>query len=167
MKAFNKALEERIIEANKDKTKWKKVLPDLADADIFVVANVADKPDGSGKQLNILMMSDGNGHEVIPFFTNPNRMSVLVTKDRKTFNVMRMNTIKFFQSIKGKTAVLNPRSTASKLFTPFEMNVLVMENLEKLQPVPRAVTVTEQDTKTPLADVVGSSADKSAVEEEK
>ena len=45
---------------------------------------------------------------------------------------MKLNTVKLFQSVKGKSAVLNPNSPAAKMFTPFEMNVLVMENLDKL-----------------------------------
>lgn len=143
---LNKALEEKIIEANADKSKWKKVLEELMLADVFVVAQTSDKPDPNGnKLLNILMMTDGEGHQVIPFFTSPNRMSVLVNGERKTFNVMKINTVKLFQAIKGKTAVLNPRSPAQKLFTPFEMNILVMENIDKLPPMPAPVIHDTQE----------------------
>lgn len=145
LKQFNAALEERIMEAGKDKTLWKKVLPDLMLTDVFVVADVSDRVDANGnKQLNILMMTDNEGHQVIPFFTSPNRMSVLVTPERKTFNVMKINTVKLFSAIKGKTAVLNPRSPGAKLFTPFEMNILVMENKDKLPPMPEPVRLDEQ-----------------------
>lgn len=133
---LNKALEERILEANQDatKTKWNKLLPDLMAADIFVVAQMSDKTDANGaKLLNILMMSDDKGHHVVPFFTSPAKMSILVTPERKTLNVMKINAVKLFQSIKGKTAVLNPRTPYAKLFTPFEMNILVMENLDKVK----------------------------------
>ncbi len=133
LKVINKALEERITEANKDKTKWKKVLPDLMVADIFVIAQLSDRTDANGNRLmNMLMMTDGNGHQIIPFFTSPARMAVLASPEHKTFNVMKLNTLRFFQSIKGKTAVLNPRSTASRIFSPFDINVLVMENIDKL-----------------------------------
>ncbi len=133
LKVINKALEERIIEANKDKTKWKRVLPDLMAADIFVVAQVSDRTDANGNRLmNMLMMTDNKGHEIVPFFTSPARMAVLATPTHKTFNVMKLNTVRFFQSIRGKTSVLNPKSTASRIFTPFDMNVLVMENLDKI-----------------------------------
>ena len=135
MKVINKALEERILEANQDKTKskWKNILPDLMGADVFVVAQMAENTDENGaKQLNILMMTNKQGQQVIPFFTSPNKMSVLANPQRKTFNCMKINTIRLFQAIKGKTAVLNPGSPYAKLFTPFEMNLLVMENLDKL-----------------------------------
>ena len=133
MNELNKVLEERIIEANKDKSKWKKVLPDLMAAEIFVVAQMSDQTNDKGERLmNILTLTDKTGHQTVPFFTSPNRLSVLANENRKTFNVMKLNTVKLFQSIKGKSAVLNPNSTAVKLFSPFEMNVLVMENLDKL-----------------------------------
>lgn len=135
LNVINQALEERILDANKDETKskWNKLLPDLMAADVFVVAQLADKTDANGtKLLNILMMTDDKGHSIIPFFTSPKRMNVLVTQERKTFNVMKMNAVKLFQSIKGKTAVLNPSSPYAKLFTPFEMNILVMENYDKV-----------------------------------
>ena len=134
MKTFNAALEQRILEANQDKTKtkWTKLLPDLMAADVFVVAQVSDRTDAEGgKLLNILMMADKEGHQIIPFFTSPNRMSVLVTPERKTFNVMKLNTVKLFQSIKGKPCVLNPRSPLARVFTPFETNILAMENMDK------------------------------------
>ena len=89
MKVFNKALEERITEANEDKTKtkWKSVLPDLMAADVFAVAALGDQTDANGNRLlNVMMMTNKNGQQVIPFFTSPNRMSVLATPDRKTFN---------------------------------------------------------------------------------
>lgn len=133
MNELNKALEERIIEANKDKTKWKKVLPDLMAADVFVVAQMTEQTNERGERmLNILTLTDKTGHQTVPFFTSPGRLSVLANENRKTFNVMKLNTVRLFQSVKGKSAVLNPNSTAVKLFTPFEMNVLVMENLDKL-----------------------------------
>ncbi len=133
LQVINKALEERIVEANKDKTKWKNVLPDLMAADVFVVARLVDAGDAAPgkKRLDIMMIMDKNGHSVVPFFTSPAKMSVLVTPEKKTFDCMKLNTVKLFQAIKGKTAVLNPNSTAAKLFTPFDMNVLVMEHLNK------------------------------------
>ncbi len=133
LQVINKALEERIVEANKDKTKWKNVLPDLMAADVFVVARLADAGEAAPgkKRLDIMMIMDKNGHSVVPFFTSPAKMSVLVTPEKKTFDCMKLNTIKLFQTIKGKTAVLNPNSAAAKLFTPFDMNVLVMEHLNK------------------------------------
>lgn len=142
---MNKGLEQRILEANQDKTKtlWNKVLPDLMQADIFAIANVSDKVDANGNQmLNILMITDREGHRVVPFFTSPARMKVLVTNERKTFNVMKINTVRFFQSVKGKVCVLNPNSPMARLFNPFEMNILVMENLDKIPktaaPAPKA-----------------------------
>ena len=135
LNALNKGLEQKILEANQDKTKalWSKVLPELMKAEIFTIAQISDKTDQNGnKMLNVLMMTDKQGNKVIPFFTSPQRMQVMVTPDRKTFNVMKMNTVRFFQSIKGKPAVLNPGSPMGRLFNPFEMNILVMENLDKI-----------------------------------
>ena len=150
MKVFNKALEERITEANEDKTKtkWKSVLPDLMAADVFAVAALGDQTDANGNRLlNVMMMTNKNGQQVIPFFTSPNRMSALATPDRKSFNCMKINTTRLFNAIKGKTAVLNPGSPCSRLFTPFEMNLLVMENKDQLavKPAP-APTPAPTDT---------------------
>lgn len=150
MKVFNKALEERITEANEDKTKtkWKKVLPDLMAADVFAVAALGDKTDANGNRLlNVMMMTSKDGQQAIPFFTSPNRMSVLATPDHKTFNCMKINTTRLFNAIKGKTAVLNPGSTCSRVFTPFEMNLLVMENKDQLEVKPApAPTPAPTDT---------------------
>lgn len=150
MKVFNKALEERITEANEDKTKtkWKKVLPDLMAADVFAVAALGDKTDANGNRLlNVMMMTNKDGQQAIPFFTSPNRMSVLATPDHKTFNCMKINTTRLFNAIKGKTAVLNPGSTCGRVFTPFEMNLLVMENKDQLEVKPTpAPTPAPTDT---------------------
>ena len=90
MKAFNKVLEERITEANQDKTKtkWKTVLPDLMAADVFAVAALGNQTDANGNRLlNVMMMTNKEGQQVIPFFTSPNRMAVLATPEHKTFNL--------------------------------------------------------------------------------
>lgn len=129
LKDFNKELEEKILEANEDKTKtlWNKVLPDLMTAEIFAVAQVT-APDANGnKMLNVLQMSDKNGRKIIPFFTSPAKMRALVTPERKTFNVMKIPTAKFFQTIKGMPCILNPGTKYVRVFTPFEMNVLAAE----------------------------------------
>ena len=133
IKNFNKALEDRISAAVKDQSKWKDVLPDLMDADVFVVAQMSDRTDANGnKMLNILSMKNAEGQQCIPFFTSPNKMSVLASPDRKSFNCMKMKTAKLFQAVKGKQAFLNPGTNdCCKMFTPFEMNLLVMENASK------------------------------------
>ncbi|MBQ8170866.1 MAG: SseB family protein [Oscillospiraceae bacterium] len=130
IKNINKALEDRIIAAVEDNSKWKSVLPDLMNAEVFVVAQVSDKTDANGKKLlNILSMKNKEGQMCIPFFTSPNKMAVLATPERKSFNCMKMKTIRLFEAVKGKAAMLNPGShNCTKLFTPFEMNLLVMEN---------------------------------------
>lgn len=139
MKVFNKALEDRITEANQDKTKtkWKNVLPDLMAADVFAVAALGDKTDANGNRLlNVMMMTNKEGQQIIPFFTSPNRLSVLANAQHKTFNCMKINTTRLFNAIKGRTAVLNPGSPCSRVFTPFEMNLLVMENKDQLETKP-------------------------------
>lgn len=145
LKTFNHALEEKISAAVGDNSKWKAVLPDLMTADVFVVAHVSDKPDANGnKMLNLLSMTNKEGLRAIPFFTSPKTMSVLAGPQKKTFNCMKLNTVKLFQAIKGKTALLNPGTpSCSKIFTPFETNLLVMENLDKL-PKPAAKNTAEQ-----------------------
>ena len=141
MKAFNKALEERITEAiqDKTKTKWKAVLKDLMAADVFAVASMGNQTDANGNRLmNVMMMTNKEGQQVIPFFTSPARMAVLVNAERKTLNCMKINTTRLFNAIKGKTAILNPGSNCGRVFTPFEMNLLVMENKDQLADKPAA-----------------------------
>ncbi len=140
MKNFNKGLETKITAAIGDNNKWKEVLPELMLSEVFVVAQAAEQTDANGnKMLNILSMKNKDGQMAIPFFTSPQRMSVLATKERKTFSCMKMRTINLFQAVKGKTALLNPGSPdCARMFTPFEMNLLVMENLDKLpKPEPK------------------------------
>lgn len=155
MKLINKALEDRIIEANQDKTKtkWKSVLPDLMAADVFAVAAMGDKTDANGNRLlNVMMMTNKEGQQIIPFFTSPNRLSVLASAERKTFNCMKINTTKLFNAIKGRTAVLNPGSPCGRIFTPFEMNLLVMENKQYLDAKPEAPAATPAPIDTLVED---------------
>ena len=128
MKAFNKVLEERITEANQDKTKtkWKTVLPDLMAADVFAVAALGNQTDANGNRLlNVMMMTNKEGQQVIPFFTSPNRMAVLATPEHKTFNCMKVNTVRLFEAIKGRTAVLPLiASNRRTVLTFMQLNVL-------------------------------------------
>lgn len=134
IKEFNKGLEAKITTAVKDDSKWKDVLPELMMAEVFVVAQMSENPDANGnKMLNILTMTNKEGQQAIPFFTSPNKMSVLASPQRKTLSCMKMRTIKLFQAIKGKTALLNPGSAdCAKMFSPFEVNLLIMENKDKI-----------------------------------
>ena len=130
LKDLNLELEERILEANKDttKVKWNKLLPDLMVAEVLMVGQFSETADAYGnKQLNILMMQK-NGHVIVPFFTNPARIKVMSNPNNTEFDVMKVNTVRFFQSIKGKPCVLNPLSDCARIFTPFEMKVLAAEN---------------------------------------
>ncbi len=144
MKSFNKNLEAKITAAIGDNNKWKEVLPELMMAEVFVVAQASEQTDANGKKmLNILSMKNKDGQMAIPFFTSPQRMSVLATQERKTFSCMKMRTISLFQAVKGKTALLNPGSPdCARMFTPFEMNLLVMENIDKM-PKPAAQKTEE------------------------
>ena len=137
LKDLNLDLEERILAANKDatKVKWSKLLPELMGAEVLMIGQFADKPDADGnKQLNILMMQK-DGHVIVPFFTNPARIKVMANPNNTEFDVMKVNTVRFFQSIKGKPCVLNPLSEYARLFTPFEMKVLAAENIDKAPPL--------------------------------
>lgn len=137
LKEMNKELEERILEANKDKTlvKWHKLLPDLMGADILMVGQFGGEDDNGQRRLNILMMQKDN-HAIVPFFTNPARISVLKTSANSQFDVMKVNTVRFFQSIAGKPCVLDPMSEYARVFTPFDMRVLAAENIDKAPPLP-------------------------------
>lgn len=136
LKDLNKELEERILAANQDNTKvkWNKLLPDLMTAEVLIVGQFAEGVQ-TDKTLNILMMQK-DGHTVIPFFTSPERMSVLVKPNNNSFEVMKVNTVRFFQSIKGKPCVLDPMSPYARVFNPFEMKVLAAENLDRVPPLP-------------------------------
>ena len=138
-KDFNNELEERILEANHDdtKVKWSKLLPDLMGADVFIAGQYSGQPiDESGKKaLNIVMLQK-NGHAIIPFFTSPERLSVLVKPDDDRFDVMKLNTVRLFESLIGKHTILNPNSPYTRMFTPFEMRILAAENIDKAPPLP-------------------------------
>lgn len=135
---MNKDLEERIIEANKDttKVKWNKLLPDLMAADILMVGQFTEQADAAGnKQLNILMMQK-NGHVIVPFFTSPSKVGAMANPTHNQFDVMKVNIVRFFQSIAGKPCIMNPMSDASRIFSPFEMKILAAENIDKAPPLP-------------------------------
>ena len=136
LKDLNKELEERILAANEDQTKvkWNKLLPDLMVAEVLIVGQFADGIQ-TDKTLNILMLQK-DGHAIVPFFTSPERMSVLVKPDNNSFEVMKVNTVRFFQSIKGKPCVLDPMSPYARVFNPFEMKVLAAENEDRVPPLP-------------------------------
>lgn len=141
LKDLNKELEERILAANEDttKVKWNKLLPDLMTAEVLIVGQFAEGIQ-TEKTLNILMLQK-DGHAIVPFFTSPERMSVLVKPDSNTFEVMKVNTVRFFQSIKGKPCVLDPMSPYARVFNPFEMKILAAENLDRVPPLPTENTV--------------------------
>lgn len=137
LRELNKELEERILAANEDQTKvkWNKLLPDLMTAEVLIVGQFNEGNIQTDKTLNILMLQK-DGHAIVPFFTSPDRMSVLVKPDKNSFEVMKVNTVRFFQSIKGKPCVLDPMSPYARVFNPFEMRVLAAENEDKVPPLP-------------------------------
>ncbi len=133
-KDFNNELEERILDANHDdtKVKWNKLLPDIMGAEVFIAGQYSGIPidDAGRKELNILMIQK-DGHSIIPFFTSPERLSVLVSPQSNQFDVMKINTVRLFDSIPGKATVMNPMSPYIRMFTPFEMRILAAENADK------------------------------------
>ena len=138
-KDFNSELEERILEANHDdtKVKWNKLLPDLMGADVFIAGQYTGQPSGDSgkKELNIVMIQK-DGHAIIPFFTSPERLSVLVNPQSNQFDVLKLNTVRLFESLVGKHTVLNPMSSYTRMFTPFEMRILAAENADKAPALP-------------------------------
>ena len=138
-KDFNNGLEERILDANHDETKvkWNKLLPDLMGADVFIAGQYSGQPsDESGrKEMNIVMLQK-NGHAIVPFFTSPERIAALIPPNDTRFDIMKINTVRLFESIVGKHTVLNPNSPYTRMFTPFEMRILAAENVDKAPPLP-------------------------------
>ncbi len=133
-KDFNKELEAKILEANNDDTlvKWNRLLPELMGADVFMAGEFGeDITDANGQKLMHILMLQKNGHAIVPFFTSPERLSVLIGPDNRSFDVMKVNTVRFFQSVKNNPVVLNPMSPYSRAFSPFDMKILAAENLDK------------------------------------
>lgn len=149
-KDFNKDLEAKILEANNDQSlvKWSKLLPELMGAEVFIAGQFGDVMvnEKGEKMMNLLMLQKGT-QTVVPFFTSPERMSVLISPTNTSFDVMKMNLTRFMQSA-GRPVVLNPMSSYSRAFSPFEMKILVAENQDKKPPYEQdinAVTdVTEE-----------------------
>lgn len=131
---FNNALEEKILEANHDdtKVKWSKLLSELLDEEVFIAGQIVEgQTDAVGNpNMNIIMVQN-NGHSYIPFFTSPERVSVLVNPNNTQFDVIKLKVYNFFLSVSGKPAVLNPMSTYTRIFTPFEIKILTAEYEEK------------------------------------
>ncbi len=134
---FNTELEEKILEANHDETKvkWNKLLPELMDKEIFIAGQINEgQSDVNGNpNINIIMVQNNN-HSFVPFFTSPERLSVLVSPNNNQFDVVKLKVVNFFMSITGRPAVMNPGSTHSRTFTPFEMKILTAEYLEAHEP---------------------------------
>ena len=138
-KDCNNGLEERILEANHDETKvkWNKLLPDLMGAEVFIAGQYSGQvsEESGRKEMNIVMLQK-NGHAIVPFFTSPERLGALIPPDDNRFDVMKINTVRFFESVVGKHSVLNPNSPYTRMFTPFEMRILAAENVDKAPPLP-------------------------------
>ncbi len=137
-KDFNKELEAKILDANNDDTlvKWHNLLPELMGADVFMAGEFGEEmTDANGQKLMQILMLQKNGHAIVPFFTSPDRMSVLLGPNMHSFDVMKVNTVRFFQSVKDKPVVMNPMSPYSRAFSPFDMKILAAENLDKKPPL--------------------------------
>lgn len=133
---FNSKLEERILEANHDdtKVKWSKLLPELLDEEIFIAGQITEGQTSETGSPNMnLIMVQNNNHSYVPFFTSPERLSVLVNPNNLQFDVLKLKVYNFFLTVKGRAAVLNPMSTYSRTFTPFEIKILTAEHEEKLE----------------------------------
>ncbi|MCH5205259.1 MAG: SseB family protein [Oscillospiraceae bacterium] len=123
---FNHELEEKILKANEDKTlvKWNKLLPELMESEIFLAGMF---PSGqSGGQANLLILQH-EGRNMVPFFSNPDRISVLPEEQTSRMNMIKMRAGDFFYSIKGMGAILNPATDYKKIFSGFDTKVLALE----------------------------------------
>lgn len=133
-KDFNKDLEAKILEANQDDTlvKWSKLMPELMGAEVFMAGQFGEEATNEkGEKLMSILMLQKNGHAIVPFFTSPERMAMLVGPNNNQFDVMKVSIVRFFQSVKDKPVVLNPMSPYTRAFSPFDMKILVAENLDK------------------------------------
>ncbi|MCI7692853.1 MAG: SseB family protein [Oscillospiraceae bacterium] len=137
LSGLNKELEERILEANEDKTliKWSKLLPDLMTSEILMVGQFTGVKNANGEDTLGILMLQKDGKAIVPFFTNPERIKALVTPEKNKFDVLRVNTARFFMSIKGKNAILNPFTPYSRVFSPFDIKILAAEYIDKAPPV--------------------------------
>ena len=137
LSGLNKELEERILEANEDKTliKWSKLLPDLMTSEILMVGQFTGVKNANGEDTLGILMLQKDGNAIVPFFTNPERIKALVTPEKNKFDVLRVNTARFFMSIKGKNAILNPFTPYSRVFSPFDIKILAAEYIDKAPPV--------------------------------
>lgn len=133
LESLNRELEKKILEANEDKTlvKWSKLLPELMTSDILVAGQYGD-PNGGGN-MALLMMRTREGKEIVPFFTNIERVSAQLKTG--SFDIVKINTARFFSSIKGKAALLNPSTDYMRLFNPFDVKVLALEYIDKAPPL--------------------------------
>lgn len=134
---LNKELEERILEANEDKTliKWSKLLPDLMTSEVLMVGQFTGVKNANGEDALGILMLQKDGKAIVPFFTNPERIKALVTPEKNKFDVLRINTARFFMSIRGKNAILNPFTSYSRIFSPFEIRILAAEYIDKAPPI--------------------------------
>ncbi len=130
-KDFNKDLEAKILEANNDDTlvKWHKLLPELMSAEVFMAGQFSEEMvAANGQKLMNILMLQKNGHNFIPFFTSPERLKSLLSSTNQTLDVMKIKIIDFFKNSKGTPVVMNPASSYTKTFSPFDMKILVAEN---------------------------------------
>lgn len=130
-KDFNKDLEAKILEANNDDTlvKWHRLLPELMSAEVFMAGQFGEEivaPNGQ-KMMNILMLQK-NGRHFIPFFTSPERLKTLSNATNQALDVMKIGIIDFFKNAKGTPVVMNPATSYSRAFSPFDMRILAAEN---------------------------------------
>ena len=146
LSGLNKELEERILEANEDKTliKWSKLLPDLMTSEILMVGQFTGVKNANGEDTLAILMLQKDGKAIVPFFTNPERIKALVTPEKTKFDVLRVNTARFFMSIKGKNAILNPFTPYSRIFSPFDIKILAAEYIDKAPPIENKSVSTEK-----------------------
>ena len=134
---LNKELEERILAANEDKTlvKWNKLLPDLMTTEILMIGQFTGMKNANGEEALGVLMLQKDGKAIVPFFTNPERIKALVTPEKNKFDILRVNAARFFNSLKGKSAILNPFTDYARVFSPFDTKVLAAEYIEKAPPL--------------------------------
>ncbi len=146
LKDLNRELEERILEANEEESplKWSKILPDLMTTDILMIGQHTGVKDENGVESAGILMLQKDGKALIPFFTNPERIKAMATPEKNKFEVFRLNTARFFNTIRGRNAVLNPFSPYTRTFSPFEIMVLSQEYIDKAPPIGKKASDEEE-----------------------
>ncbi len=126
-------LEIALIRASDDERKKEDFYRILIDSDIFIIPSGRMPETRDGKiftgqtiQLKQLQMQDGKAYT--PFFTSEEVLSKFIA-EKATY--LRMNSLSFFELVKGTDAVLNPGNNFGKFFLKEEIHSILSGDIFK------------------------------------